>query len=268
MPRQMKKSSKRFEKSVKAIVREELQEELEDKVAVIGQDMFNIDTAGIPTGNVATSSNVIKLMPFINQGLNQYNSRIGNEIRLKHLDLKMIIAYDALQSRISADNPTDQSIGVRVMILRQKDENSANGLVENFQGNKLLENGGISVAGPASFTGQTFNLIQKINREQFSVRYDKTFYMDAPFSNKPVTAPNVPAEASQPVLPPKVRTMQHRLKFGKNGLKLTFGDQLSESPTNFPYVMVIGYASTCSSVAPSNNLVRVSYTSNAAYTDA
>ncbi len=138
MPRQMKKSSKRFEKSVKAIVREELQEELEDKVAVIGQDMFNIDTAGIPTGNVATSSNIIKLMPFINQGLNQYNSRIGNEIRLKHLDLKMILANDALQSRISADNPTDQSIGVRVMILRQKDENSANGLVENFQGNKLL----------------------------------------------------------------------------------------------------------------------------------
>ena len=31
--------------------------------------------------------------------------------------------------------------------------------------------------GPAAFSGTTFNLLQKINRDQFSVRYDKVLYL-------------------------------------------------------------------------------------------
>jgi len=252
----MKKSSKRFEKSVKAIVREEIATESENKIAVIGFNDTDVDTAAIPNGDVAASTNFIKLMPLISQGTAQYNQRVGNEIRLKSLDIKMLINLALADGTVSSN--TNAGIGVRVMILRQKDKNSQTGLIEDFQGNKLLEQGAILTPGPAAFSGDTWNLIQKINREQFSVRYDKVFQMDAPhkFDNTGVQ------------FPCKTKIMQHTLRFGKQGLKLTFGDGNSENPTNFPYVMVIGYASTTSSLTPDAGLVRYSYSSNANYTDA
>ena len=252
MPR--KGTSKRFEKNVKAIVREELTEVSENKVAVIGLTDTNVDTAAIPNGDVASSSNFIKLMPLIQQGEGQYNKRIGNEIRLKSLDIKMLI--NTAEPQASTTSVADAGIGVRVMILRQKDQNSQLGIISDFQGNKLTEQGSIVSPGPGQFVGDTWNLVQKINREQFAVRYDKVFYLDTPYRLSNSTA-----------LPPKTKVMKHTLRFGKQGLKLTFGDGASENPTNFPYIMVVGYASTTSSSTPSNNLVRYSYSSNASYTD-
>jgi hypothetical protein len=263
MVKQATAKSKRFEKSVKAIVRDELQEELEDKVAVIGISDVDLDTPSIPNGNVSASSNVVRIFPLIAQGDGQYNQRVGNEIRLKHLDIKMLMNFNLAQ--LSTNENEDSAIGVRVMILKQKDQGSAVGAIEDFQGNKLLENGLVPTsAGPAQFDGTTFNLLQKINREQFSVRYDKTFYMDAVYRQTTGGATTV----SQSFFPPKTKVMSKRLTFGKNGLKLTYGDGGSTDPTNFPYVLVMGYASTVSNATPSNNLIRYSYTANASYTDA
>lgn len=255
--------SKRFEKSVKAIVRDELQEELEDKVAVIGISDVDLDTAAIPNGNVSASSNVVRIFPLISQGDGQYNQRVGNEIRLKHLDVKMLMNFNLPE--LSTNVNENAAVGVRVMILKQKDQGSASGAVEDFQGNKLLENGLVPAsAGPAPFNGTTFNLLQKINREQFSVRYDKTFYLDATYRQAAGGATTV----NQTFFPPKTKVMSKRITFGKYGLKLTYGDGASTDPTNFPYVMVLGYASTVSNTTPSNNLIRYSYTANASYTDA
>lgn len=120
-----------------------------------------------------------------------------------------------------------------------------------------MENGSITAPGPAAFTGSTFNLIQKINREQFSVRYDKVFNIDTPIR-----------QSNGTTLPPKTKFMSHTMRFGKKGLKLTYGDGVSENPTNFPYIMVIGYASTITSTIPDPNKVSYSYTANANYTDA
>lgn len=258
MPR--KGTSKRFEKNVKAIVREELQEETEGKTAVIGLTDTTVDTAAIPNGDVASSSNFIKLMPLIQQGTAQYNNRIGNEIRLKSLDIKMLL--NVVAATASTTSIEDAGLGVRVMILRQKDQNSQLGVISDFQGNKLVEQGSILAPGPAQFDGTTWNLVQKINREQFAVRYDKVFYLDTPF--KQMADPT--SNAVQ--FPTKTKVMTHTLRFGKNGLKLTFGDGASENPTNFPYIMVIGYASTTGQGTPSPARVRYSYSSNANYTDA
>jgi len=251
-----KKGSKRsatFAKKVKEIVRDEIAEEAENKVAVLGLTNTPINTAAIPHGDVSSSTNFVKLMPLIQQGLGQYNNRVGNEIRLKSLDIKMLLNFD----RAFIGSIENSSVGVRVMILRQKDQNSQTGLISDFQGDKLMEHGAVLNPGPASFTGNTWNLVQKINREQFSVRYDKVFYLDCPFR-----------QASGIALPPKTKVMSHTLRFGKQGLKLTFGNAASESPTNFPYVMVLGLASTISDQIPENNLVEYSYSANANYTDA
>ena len=225
------KNSKRFEKSVKELIREELQDELEDKCAVIGFNDVDINPS-IPNGNVTASPNIVRIFPVISQGDGQYNERVGNEIRLKHLDIKMLMNF-AL-SELSTTGNENAAVGIRVMILRQKDQNSAAGVVSDFQGNKLLENG-LATGGPAQFTGETFNLCQKINREQFSVRYDKVHYLEATYRQSTGGATTV----SQSFFPPRTRMISKRLTFGKRGLKLTFGDGASTDPTNFPYIMVI-----------------------------
>lgn len=254
---------KRFDKAVKKIVRDELKEELEEKVAVIGFNDVNIATPSIPNGNVSGSSNIVKLFPSITQGTGQYNERVGNEIRLKYLDIKMLINYGLAE--LSTNQNEDAALGIRVMILRQKDQNSASGAVEDFQGNKLLENGLTpATAGPAQFTGETFNLVQKINREQYAVRYDKVHYIEANYRQSSGGATSV----TQSFFPPRTKIVSKRLTFGERGLKLTYGDGASQEPTNFPYLLVIGYASTVSSAVPGNNLLRYSYTANATYTDA
>lgn len=256
-------SSKRFETSVKKIVHEELKEELEEKVAVIGFNDVTVSTPSIPNGNVSGSTNVTRIFPLISQGTGQYNERIGNEIRLKYLDIKMLLNYALAE--LSTNQNEDSALGVRIMILRQKDQNSAVGIVEDFQGNKLLENGLTALtAGPAQFTGETFNLCQKINREQFSVRYDKVHYLEANFRQ----ASSGSTSVSQSFFPPRTKIISKRLTFGKRGLKLTYGDGVSTDPTNFPYILVLGYASTVSNSVPSNGILRYSYSANATYTDA
>lgn len=247
-----------FQKKVKEIVREELQEELEEKVAVIGATDVSIQTPAIPDGNVFGSSNFIQIFPSIAQGLGQYNERIGNEIRLKDIDIKMLLHY----KNVGVSNFENASIGVRVMILRQKDQGSVAGLLEDFQGNKLLENGAVISPGPGQFFGNTFNLLQKINREQFAVRYDKVIYLDNPFKRNDAGGELVYAT------PPRPKAMSHKLTFGKNGLKLTFGNGASTNPTNFPYIMVVGYTSTVAAFLPDNGLIAYSYSANASYTDA
>lgn len=256
------KNSKRFEKSVKQLIRDELQDELEDKCAVIGFNDVDLNSA-IPNGNVTSSPNIVRIFPVISQGDGQYNERVGNEIRLKYLDIKMLINFALAE--LSTDQNQNTAVGVRVMILRQKDQNSAVGAVEDFQGNKLLENGLTAAsAGPSSFTGETFNLLQGINREQFAVRYDKVHYIEANYRQQSGGATAV----TQSFFAPKCAVMEKRLTFGKNGLKLTYGSASSTDPTNFPYILVMGVASTVSASVPSNQLMRYSISCNAGYTDA
>lgn len=253
-----------FTKKVQDIVREELDEEIEDKHALIGGDTRILNSPSIPSGNVSANSNFIRLFPEINQGDGQYNNRNGNEIRCKSLDIGMLIAwnrqfdYDANPQQFK-----DTSLGVRVMILKQKDSNDVAGALADFQGDKLLENGNIVVPGPSDFNGRTINLFQKINREQFTVRYDKTFYMDKEKQINPAQVSNTTF-----VRPPRPTYFKHRITFGKRGLKLTYGSSASQEPTNFPYFMVIGYVSTTDINAPSNQLLNYSYSSNATYQDA
>lgn len=251
-----------FVKKVKEVVREEMRDELEDKVAVIGFANQSIDTAAIPSGDVSASSNFIKLLPNISQGLGQYNNRCGNEIRLKELDITMLLQYNEGDSHDGPTNYIDQTVGVRVMILKQKDNNDQVGFVEDAQTSKLLENGSIISPGPSNFSGTTINLVQKINREQFAVRYDKVFYLER------ARRFNDGANQLQFNRPSRPAVMKHKLRFGKQGLKLTFGNAASENPTNFPYVLCLGYCSTESGSVPSNNLLQYTYTSNAVYTDA
>jgi len=258
---QKKMNRKNFQKKVKEIVRDELKVEIEQKTAVIGTNSTLISTSAIPTGDVGASTNFHPIFPVITQGEGQYNRRIGNEIRLKSLNIKGLLNF-ADGDGGDNTNYRNNTLGIRVMILRQKDQNSYLGFIEDFQGNKLLENGAISAPGPSNFSGTTFNLLQKINRDQFSVRYDKVMYIERSREF------NSGGSQLQFNRAPRPTTFEKTLTFGEQGLKLTYGKGDSTEATNFPYVMVIGIASSIGQTVPDNNLIELSYTANAKYTDA
>lgn len=260
----MGKPKKNLEKKVKDWVKDELQEELEEKHALIGKDTRIIPSPSIPSGNVSVNENFMRIFPDIFQGPGQYNNRIGNEIRLKHVDISMLLAWNrAVDLNPDSLDYSDSALGIRVMILKQKDNEASAGALNNFQGDKLLENGNLITPQPSDFNGRTINLFQKINREQFAVRYDKVHYMERGLVINPSGVSNyVVSKAPRPTY------FKHRLKFGKRGLKLTFGNAGSVQPSNFPYFMVIGYVSTLQSAAPSNSLLNYSYSANAQFTDA
>ena len=269
MPRRkgLKMPSKNFQKQVRQIVQKELKQELEEKTAVIGMKAVSVNS-NIPNGNVSASPNFVRLLPFISQSAaaKQYNGREGNEIRLKNLNLKLLLNW----VNPATQDSNEIGMGIRVMILKQRDENSATGAISNFQGQKLLENGEITVPGPSSFTGTTLNLFQKINRKQFAVRYDKVHYITRDREIRRTGANGVPLQYSDTagVTTNKPIYINKTLTFGKRGLKLTFGDSASDDATNFSYFAVIGYANTFNDATPDNNLIEYTYTANAQYTDA
>ncbi len=260
------KNSKRFEKSVKAIVQEELKDELEEKYAITDYGAINIKSE-IPSGVVLNGQgNFFQILPEITQSTtttSAYNQRVGNEINLKEIDIQGYLSYNgAYQDQLNFENA---KLAVRVMILRAKEISDGEVLFNNMLTNTLLRFGGqTSGGGTTSFDGFPLSSFRDINRDTFAVRYDKVHYLNAPVV--------LPGSASTGgvdigVVPSSNKIMRHKLKFGK-GLKLCFSNAGDTQPNNFPYFMVIGYSSMSGATDPTDNLVRCSFSCVGTYTDA
>ena len=104
MPRGKSKSNKKsFDKRVKDIVIKEMKDELEEKKALISYDNNTLN-ANIPSGDVTASFNYMRLLGPIDQisfsnttgDEGQYNMRVGDEISLKHVDIKGFVSMNDL----------------------------------------------------------------------------------------------------------------------------------------------------------------------------
>lgn len=274
MPRRAGRK-KTFDNKVKDIVKKELSNELEEKHAITeyADVMIHRD---IPSGIVLNGSgNFFALLPEIKQyttvgatGLEYnkaYNSRIGNEVCLKSIDITGHLSY-ALANTTAVDYANGK-LAVRVMILRSKEINDIQTLFANMPTNNLIRFGnqtlGGAGAGSGAFGGYSLDAFRDINRETFSVRYDKVIYLDAP-----VLLPGTTGGDDVSVVPSAARLFKHKLTFGKNGLKLKYTSNADNNPNNFPYFMVVGYSSMSSSARPADNLVRCSISCVGQYTDA
>ena len=261
------KNSKRFEKSVKQIVKEELSEELEEKHAIT--EYFNVPIKkAIPFGVVLNGQgNFFKILPEIDQSATgeagrAYNTRIGNEICLKSIDLTGAINY--ANSNVAQTNYENAKIAVRVMILRAKEVSDVELLFDNMPTDTLITFGAQAAAssnGPTSFGGYELDAFRAINRDTFSVRYDKVVYLDAPVLLPGTTAPDLS------VIPSRSKIFRHKMTFGKSGLKLKYSAQADNDANNFPYFMCVGYSSMSSGTQPSDNLARMTLSCVGHYTD-
>ncbi len=266
MGRNYKQPSKRFEANVKDIVREELREELEEKQAIVQYDNIPV-IREIASGVVFNGQgNFFKILPPINQSTtgeagNAYGERIGNEISLKHIQLRYFLNY----SNPEADDarPQDHKIAVRVMLLKCKQYNDVNAAFDDMPTDKLLRFGTTAGAsGVANFNADPLDSFSDINRDLFSVRYDKVHTLTAPVDITGATSVNTS------VVPSGLKFGEYRMTFGKNGLKLKFSDDNTSEANNFPYFLAVGSSSLSDANKPASQLAEMTLNCSAAYTDA
>ncbi len=263
-----KGSGKNFEKKVKEIVKKQISHEVEEKHAITEYEAINLRRS-IPSGVVFNGQgNFFKILPEIDQSPTAeagkaYNTRIGNEICLKSIDLNGYLSY--ANSNVAQIDYENAKLAVRVMILRAKEVSDQELLFDNMPTDTLLRFGQQSATGAngaTSFTGFPLDSFRDINRETFSVRYDKVFYLDAPVILPGSSQPDIT------VVPSRSKMFRHKLTFGNNGIKLKYSNQSDVNPNNFPYFMAVGYTSMSSSIAPDNQLVTMTLSSVGTYTDA
>lgn len=255
-----------FDKSVRAIVKDELSDEIEEKHAITEYSNVFIKRA-IPSGTVLNGQgNYFKILPEISQSTTggagrAYNERIGNEIKLKGIQLTGIINYAGTNTQ--QIDVADAKLAVRVMIVKAKEFGSDELAFDNMPADSLLRFGfQTGSSGPTAFNGNALDPWRAINRDTFSVRYDKVFYLDAPVLSPGVTSVDVSH------IPSRSRLFRHNLKFGENGIKIKYSASSDDTPNNFPYFMVVGYSSCSSTSNPANDLVRVTMSCVGTYTDA
>lgn len=260
---------KTFEKKVKEIVQMELDEELEEKIAIV-EYPNQVPSREIPTGNLSATSqkNIFKLLPAIQQSLAgdagaKYNMRVGNQINLKEIDIDGFLSYRYPLSDSTLSYP-DAKIAVRVMIVRAKQFNDTAKAFADMPTNVLIRNGSASSAHVGAYGGYTMDSFRDINRDAFAVRYDKVHYLNAPVE----IDGGATLGSDFGVIPSGLKLFRHKLKFGKHGLKLNFSNQADTEAENFPYFLLVGYSSMSGTSRPSDNLVDMSITCFAKYTDA
>lgn len=269
--RKSKSMSKNMTKQVEKIVEKALEEELEEKRAIQQYEDKQVHNV-IPSGDVTTDLNsYFDLLAPITQVANSratigapggaYGMRIGDEINIKRVKIK---GFCYLSDLTSADQMNTQ-VGVRVMILKQKDKDSYAGFRADSHANKLLLDtvGASGYQGPGQFNGGPLDLIRDINRNEYSVRYDKVIHLSRDFIQGTSTSTRYSTSSSR-----QLKFFEHDLTFGK-GKKLNFTDGASTTPNNFPYLLVVGQVNMANptTVVP-DGMVRISFSSTAEYTDA
>ena len=257
-----------FDQRVKTIVMEELQDELEEKYAIT--DYSSDLNAVIPAGIVPNGGgNFFKILPNISQSTTggagkAYSERVGNEIRLKEIDITGFLTY-----KPDAVLPVDYKNGklaVRVMILKAKEFNSAKEAFNAMPTFDLLRFGLQSgTSGTDNYDAFPLSSFRDINRDAFSVRYDNVVYLTAPVQ---VPGNNLQGDSAFGLVPSSAKIFRKKLTFGKKGLKLNYTNTNDIEANNFPYFMVVGYSSMTMNAAPDNDIVNLTMSCVGKYTDA
>lgn len=270
------KNTKTNEKKMTSIALSVYNKQSEAKEAVV-EYQNRTPPAAILTGDIAANpianlrpngsqSNYYQLLPGISQSVTgqsgrKYNTRIGNEIVLKSIHLQGILNYSqSFATDVLAQN---KKIMVRFMVLSQKRSGNFTTAFTNIS-NRMLTNGTNASENTGTFNGVALDSIRGINRDVFTVHYEKKFYLDAPVIAPGTTSPDVG------LVPSLIKFVDKKMYFGgKTGLKLSFANSSATVPENFNPFICIGYSSvSTSNLAASDGLVNFTYNCTARYTDA
>ncbi len=273
--RKPKTKQAQAEKKMKEVAQTVFNKGVENKQAIFDL-VERLPFAPILTGDVANAviaaqrpnqlnSNYYQLLPNISQSNageagRKYNVRIGNEISLQSIHLKGFLEYNL--SYAEDILPANKKILVRVMVLSQKRAGNYSTAFTNIS-DRMLTNGFNAGENTGPFTGAAINGIQEINRDVFTVHYEKKMYVNAPVLIPGTTDPDVG------VIPSSLKFIDKKIWFGgKSGKKLTFANSGATIPENFAPFVCIGYSSLSANAVPSNGVVSFTFNSIANYQDA
>ena len=275
-PKYSRKNTKSTEKKMASVAMTVFNKQAEIKEAVVEFQnrtppaaILTGDIAGNPIANLrpnGSQSNYFQLLPGISQSVTgqsgrKYNTRIGNEIVLKSIHLQGILNYS--QSFATDVLPQNKKIMVRFMVLSQKRSGNFTTAFTNIS-NRMLTNGTNADENTGTFNGVALDSIRGINRDVFTVHYEKKCYLDAPVIAPGTTSPDVG------LVPSLIKFIDKKIYFGgKSGLKLSFANASATVPENFNPFIVVGYSSvSTSNLSASDGLVNFAYNCTARYTDA
>lgn len=190
-----------------------------------------------------TQPRLLKLMPDIQQGVNEYQ-RVGNSVLLKKL-----VVRGYYKHQFPDATPTNARAIIRHMVLKQRNCNSADNILggaTSFLQNTLLEQ-----AQP--YLGNIESFQTPINKTAFIVRKDM----------KKVTN----FGSLQGPLGESYWMFKYTITFGK-GKKLNYRTSGAFQPADFPYFLAHSAASLGSNVGLTANTVTMNMTTTAYYYDA
>ena len=208
---------------------------------------------------INSSGDIQLLMPSVAIGANDYQ-RIGDQIRAQSLTIKghFISRFVTTNGATYFNNCR---IGVRMFIVRPKSYPSQGQLVGNastWQG-ILLRKGGTTTG----FTGLISDLYAPVNTDAITCLYDKTFYVQNPYSNGLITAdPNL-------VMPTgTTKFFSKTIKLNNKLLKYDTGIDSGLTPVDYNPVLIIGYSYLDGSTADAvSTQIGMSFTSLLNYED-
>lgn len=201
---------------------------------------------------INSTGDCLRLIPPIAQGTTGV-TRIGDMVNLKSLHVRGVItlgdlAYELVQNC---------RIGVRVMIVRAKRYMDWNVATSQFGTDytKLLE------GSTNGFGGYLYDFTTPINKDFFSVIYDRRFYLSRSLTNAPTT--------TSYVLDKSYCAFSKKLNFHRRKLQYDSSTNSSTDPINYPYFMLCSYVKLDGSAPALGGTTGINfqYTTTAKFTD-
>jgi len=210
-----------FDKKVMAVIHKQA----EDKEAFTN----NSDTALVSfNSGINSAGDCLALVPTITTGSGN-NSRIGDKINLKTHTVK---GYFRIVPNTAALSYKFGNVAVRMLVLTVKTHTNYDALITDpavttkLAG--LLQKGGTTVG----FTGVISDVLAPINRDLFTVHYDKTFNIKQDY--------NMTAAGSATL--DTLRFFSISLKVKNKQLKYTDDVSSGLYPTNYAPIICFGYS--------------------------
>lgn len=187
--------------------------------------MFNsgIDSVG----------DMVQILPYISQGTAD-NNRIGDQIRAQNLNVKGYIKLNINEVNDSTKLP---SVIARMMVVTMKTRPcfyDATGSPATLA--TLLKKGGTTVG----FTGLLSDIYAPVNRDAFTVHYDKRFYLNQSYVN--ATGPSPPSTILSQDIRNTIKFFNLNVKCKNRLLKYDEDVGSGILPSNFGPFLVLGYA--------------------------
>jgi len=201
------------------------------------------------------NNDVAQLMPDIGNNIGS-TGRIGQSIRLLKMTVDVQLMYDQNTAGPNIDN---SEVLTRAFILKQKDTVDWRlAIGGGFKYTQLLESG----ENGQDYNGTVLRHYRKVNNDVFVKKKQKFGRLQAYNFDTGTASLGVVGTSKS------FRHFTWKMKFGKNGKKLLYGNLTDTQPLNFPYFFCFGYCYPSGAAADTiTTRVLVQYLVNVWYTD-